>query len=277
MIFIFAIVFLFGLIVGSFLNVCIARLPREQSIVTPRSHCPRCKAPILWYDNIPIISFLALRGRCRTCGLPISWRYPVVELLNGLLFLWAFVEFEFTGEAGLVMAMCSALIVITFIDLDHQIIPDVITLPGMVIGLIAAPFFMSAVGPPMAFGLGRLAPSAGTYLTGFVNSFVGLVLGAAPLFLIGWFWEKLRKVEAMGGGDVKFMGMVGSFLGWKGAFLTIMLGALTGSLAGVTLIALKKHQPDKVIPFGPYLALGTLLTLFCGSDIITWYFGMFRL
>jgi leader peptidase (prepilin peptidase)/N-methyltransferase len=109
-----------------------------------------------------------------------------------------------------------------------------------------------------------------------VNSLVGLVLGAAPLFIIGWFWEKLRKVEAMGGGDVKYMGMVGSFLGWKGAFLTIMLGAMTGSIVGMTLIALKQHQADKVIPFGPYLALGTLLTLFYGDDIIGWYFGLIR-
>jgi leader peptidase (prepilin peptidase)/N-methyltransferase len=270
---IFGVVLLFGLIVGSFLNVCIARLPREQSIVSPPSHCPRCQTPIRWYDNVPLVSFLALRGKCRKCGMPISWRYPLVELLNGLLYLWAFAEFGLAGEAAMAMALCSALLVITFIDLDHQIIPDVITLPGMVIGLLAAPLFMSALEPPMAFGLGRLLPSAGAYLTGFVNSLVGLVLGAAPLFVIGWLWEKFRKIEAMGGGDVKYMGMVGSFLGWKGAFLTIMLGALTGSLVGVTLIALKKHQADKVIPFGPYLAFGTLCTLFYGADIINWYFG----
>jgi len=273
---IFVVVFLFGLVVGSFLNVCIVRLPREQSIVSPRSQCPRCRTLIRWYDNIPLVSFLALRGKCRSCGLPISWRYPLVELLNGLLYLWACAAFGLTGEAGMVMALCSALLVITFIDLDHQIIPDVITLPGMVIGLLAAPLFMSALEPPLAFGLGRLVPSAGTYLTGFVNSLVGLVLGAAPLFIIGWLWERLRKVEAMGGGDVKYMGMVGSFLGWKGAFLTIMLGALTGSIVGLTLIALKQHQMDKVIPFGPYLAFGTLLTLFYGADIIDWYFGFFR-
>ncbi|NTW59809.1 MAG: prepilin peptidase [Nitrospirae bacterium] len=273
---IFVVVFLFGLIVGSFLNVCIVRLPREQSIVSPRSQCPRCRTLIRWYDNIPLASFISLRGKCRSCGLPISWRYPLVELLNGLLYLWAYDAFGLSGESGMVMALCSALLVITFIDLDHQIIPDVITLPGMVIGLLAAPLFMSTLEPPMALGLGRLIPSAGTYLTGFVNSLVGLVLGAAPLFIIGWFWEKLRKVEAMGGGDVKYMGMVGSFLGWKGAFLTIMLGAMTGSIVGMTLIALKQHQADKVIPFGPYLALGTLLTMFYGDDIIGWYFGLIR-
>ena len=129
----------------------------------------------------------------------------------------------------------------------------------------------------MAFGLARYLPTAGVYLTGLVNSFVGLLLGAAPLFLIGWLWEKVRKIEAMGGGDVKYMAMVGSFLGWKASFLTIMIGALAGSVAGVALIALKKHQADKVIPFGPYLALGTLLTLFFGEDILSWYFGMMHL
>lgn len=273
---IFVIVLVFGLLIGSFLNVCIARLPLERSVVTPRSHCPRCKKQIDWYDNIPLVSFLALRAKCRHCGLPISWRYPLVELLNGLLYLWSFAVFGLTGEAGMAMALCSALIVITFIDLDHQIIPDVITLPGMVIGLLAAPLFMSALEPPMALGLGRLVPGAGPYLTGLVNSLVGLILGGAPLFIIGWLWEKLRKVEAMGGGDVKLMGMVGSLLGWKGAFLTIMLGAVTGSVVGVTLIVLKKHEADKVIPFGPYLAAGTLLTLFYGTAIIEWYFGFLR-
>ena len=270
---IFLIVLVLGLLVGSFLNVCIARLPQELSIVAPRSYCPRCKAPIAWYDNIPLVSFLALRGACRNCGLPISWRYPLVELLNGLLYLQAFYRFGFSGESAVAMALCSAFVVITFIDLDHQIIPDVITIPGMLIGLFVAPLFMTALDPPMAFGMGRLVPSTGPYLTGLVNSLVGLVLGGAPLFLIGWLWEKIRKVEAMGGGDVKFMGMVGSFLGWKGAYLTIMLGALSGSIVGVALIALKKHQADKVIPFGPYLALGALLSLFYGPDIIDWYFG----
>jgi len=274
---IFGIVLLFGLIVGSFLNVCIARIPLESSIISPPSHCPRCNTPIRWYDNIPLASFAILRGRCRTCGQRISWRYPLVELLNGLLFLCAFFEFGFTGEAILVMALCSTLVVITFIDLDHQIIPDVITYPGMVIGLGVAPFFMSSLAGPLSFGLGTVLPPMGQYGTAFLNAFIGLVLGGAPLYLIGLLWEKLRKVEAMGGGDVKYMSMVGSFLGWKGAFLTIMLGAVSGSIVGITLILLKKHQADKVIPFGPFLAFGTLLTLFRGPEIIAWYLSFIRL
>ncbi len=274
---IFGIVLLFGLIVGSFLNVCIARIPLETSIISPPSHCPRCKTPIRWYDNIPLVSFAVLRGRCRTCGQRISWRYPLVEQLNGLLYIWAISEFGFTGEAVLVMALCSSLVVISFIDYDHQIIPDVITFPGMVTGLAVAPFFMTTLAGPLSFGLGNVLPPLGQNGTSFLNAFIGLVLGGAPLYVIGLLWEKLRKVEAMGGGDVKYMAMVGSFLGWKGAFLTIMLGAMAGSLVGVALILLKKHQADKVIPFGPFLAFGTLLTLFRGPEIIAWYLGFIRL
>jgi leader peptidase (prepilin peptidase)/N-methyltransferase len=273
---IFGIVLLFGLIVGSFLNVCIARIPLEISIIHPPSHCPRCKTPIRWYDNIPLLSYAVLRGKCRTCGQRISWRYPLVELLNGLLYLWAIIEFDFTGEAFLVMVLCSSLVVITFIDLDHQIIPDVITFPGMVIGLVVAPFFMTPLAVPLPFGLGSLLPPLGQYGTSFLNAFIGLLLGGAPLYLIGLLWEKLRKVEAMGGGDVKFMAMAGSFLGWKGAFLTIMIGALAGSTVGVALILLKRHRADKVIPFGPFLAFGTILTMFRGSEIIAWYLDFLR-
>jgi leader peptidase (prepilin peptidase) / N-methyltransferase len=266
----------FGLVVGSFLNVCIVRLPRGRSIATPPSHCPRCRAGIRFYDNIPLVSFLLLRGRCRACGEPISWRYPLVELMNGLLYVWIVGVFSLTGEAVLLMAFCSSLIVITFIDYDHQIIPDVISIPGMVAGLTLAPFFMSPLAGPLPFHLGELLPFSGPYLSAFLNSLIGLALGGGPLLAIGWLWEKLRHVEAMGGGDVKLMGMVGSFLGWKGALLTIMLGALAGSVVGAALIALKRHKMDKVIPFGPFLAAGAVVTVFYGPRIISWYLGFMR-
>jgi leader peptidase (prepilin peptidase)/N-methyltransferase len=188
--------------------------------------------------------------------------------------MWTVFAFGVTGETLLIMALCSALLVITFIDLDHQIIPDVITLPGMVIGLVAAPFLMTALAMPLPFKLGHAVPHAGPYLTSFLNSCIGLLLGGGPLWFLGWIWERLRKVEAMGGGDVKLMGMVGSFLGWQGAIMTIILGALAGSILGMTLIALKKHQADKHIPFGPFLALGALISIFYGPDISEWYFGM---
>ena len=268
---------LIGLVIGSFLNVCIVRLPRGRSIVNPPSHCPRCREPIRFYDNIPVISFLLLRGRCRKCGLPISWRYPLVELMNGLLYVWVAREFPVGGEAFLLMAFCSALIVITFIDLDHMIIPDVIPLPGMLVGLTLAPFFMPALGDTLPFHIDRVLPYTGPYLTAFLNSCIGLVLGGLPLYAIGWVWEKLRHVEAMGGGDVKLMGMVGSFLGWKGALLTIMLGALSGSVVGILLIAFKRQKGEKLIPFGPFLAVGALASAFYGPDIISWYLGLIRL
>jgi leader peptidase (prepilin peptidase)/N-methyltransferase len=271
---IWMVVLVFGLVVGSFLNVCIVRIPRGRSIATPPSHCPRCHTPIKFYDNIPVISFLLLRGKCRGCGEPISWRYPLVELMNGLFYVWIVSEFGVHGEALLLMALCSSLIVITFIDFDHQIIPDVISLPGMLIGLALAPFFMTALADPLPFHLDRLLPHTGPYPTALLNSFIGLILGGGPLFAIGWIWEKLRHVEAMGGGDVKLMGMVGSFLGWKGALLTIMLGALTGSVVGVLLIVLKRHKMEKVIPFGPFLALGAIMTTFYGQDIMSWYLGL---
>ncbi len=268
---------LFGLVIGSFLNVCIVRLPRGRSIAKPPSHCPRCKEPIRFYDNIPIISFLLLRGKCRSCGEPISWRYPLVELMNGLFYVWILREFGPGGEAFLIMAFCSSLIVVTFIDFDHQIIPDLITLPGILVGLTLAPFFMYPLTDALPFNLGSLLPHAGGYLNAFINSFIGIIMGGAPLFLIGLLWEKLRHVEAMGGGDVKLMGMVGSFLGWKGALLTIMLGALSGSVVGILLIVLQHHKMEKVIPFGPFLAAGAVASAFYGADIISWYLGLIRL
>jgi leader peptidase (prepilin peptidase)/N-methyltransferase len=224
-----------------------------------------------------VISFFILRGRCRTCGEPISWRYPLVELTNALFYVWIVREFGLGGESALLMLFCSALIVITFIDLDHQIIPDVITLPGILIGVSIAPFFMSILNEPLPFNLGHYIPQAWPYLVSFLNSIIGMLCGALPLLIIGWLWEKLRHVEAMGGGDIKLMAVVGSFLGWKGALLTIMLGALAGSIIGVALIMLNRHKMSKVIPFGPFLALGAVTTAFYGPDIISWYLGLLQI
>jgi leader peptidase (prepilin peptidase)/N-methyltransferase len=271
------IVLIFGLLVGSFLNVCIVRLPRGGSIVSPPSHCPRCKQDIKFYDNVPLISFMLLRGKCRTCGLPISWRYPLVELMNGLFYLWIVSEFGMGGEAILLMAFCSSLIVITFIDLDFMIIPDVIVLPGILLGVTIGPFFLSALNEPLPFYFGRFMPNTWPYVISFIGSVFGMLCGSLPLLAIGWGWEKLRHEEGMGGGDVKLMGMVGAFLGWKGAFLTIFLGAIVGSVVGIALMLLKLHKRGQLIPFGPFLALGALVTAFYGPDIIVWYLGMMRI
>jgi leader peptidase (prepilin peptidase)/N-methyltransferase len=274
---IYVLTVVFGLLIGSFLNVCIVRIPRDRSIVTPPSHCPRCRTRIRFYDNIPLVSFLLLRGKCRTCGEPISWRYPFVELLNALLYVWLVWEFWLGGETLLLMALCSSLIVITFIDFDFMIIPDVITLPGILVGVTIGPFFLSALNEPLPFHLGYLLPHAWPFLVRFLNSVLGMLCGGLPLFLIGWGWKKLRHEEGMGGGDVKLMGMVGAFLGWKGAFLTIFLGSIIGSLVGITLMMLKLHKKGQLIPFGPFLALGAVATAFYGPDIIGWYLGLMRI
>jgi leader peptidase (prepilin peptidase)/N-methyltransferase len=197
--------------------------------------------------------------------------------LTAVFAVWIAAEYGLNGEAFFLMAFCSALIVITFIDFDHQIIPDTITLPGILIGVSIAPFFMSSLAEPLPFNLDHLIPPSWPYLISFLNSVIGMLVGALPLLIIGVIWEKLRNVEAMGGGDVKLMGMVGSFLGWKGALLTIMLGALIGSFTGLALILLKRHTMDKVIPFGPFLALASVAAAFYGPDIISWYLGLIRL
>ncbi len=245
---------LFGLIIGSFLNVCIYRIPRELSIVSPASSCPNCKTPIRPWDNIPVISYLILAGKCRKCGEKISLRYPSVELLNGLMYLAVLYRFGLGWHLPLLYALVSSLIVITFIDLDFQIIPDAITLPGMIIGLAVSHFIMPD-------------PFATYSLLGFVNSVIGLLAGGVTFYLIA-----ILSRGGMGGGDVKMMAMVGSFMGWKGVFLTTLVGSLTGSLIGIVLIVFKGKGRKTKIPFGPFLALGSLVALFFGRMIVDWYF-----
>jgi len=243
----------FGLIIGSFLNVCIFRIPREKSIVNPPSSCPGCDTPIKPWDNIPVISYLFLAGKCRKCGQKISLRYPAVELLNALLYIAATLQFGMGWHLPLILAFISAMIVITFIDLDFQIIPDVITVPGMIVGLAASHFLFPD-------------PFAKDSLLGFVNSIIGLLSGGISFYLIAYLSR-----GGMGGGDVKMMAMVGTFMGWKGVLLTTLIGSLTGSLVGVGLMIFKGAGRKTKIPFGPFLSLGSLATLFFGQIILEWY------
>ena len=239
-----------GALIGSFLNVCICRLPREESIVTPGSHCPQCKNPIRFYDNIPVLSYLLLRGKCRHCGKPISIQYPVVE---GVTALSSWVLFTMYGPSLSYLfffAFVAALIVITVIDLQHQIIPDVISIPGMGVGLLG-----SLLLPHLSF----------------LNSLGGLLLGGGSLFLVATIYQWLFKREGMGGGDVKLLGMIGAFLGWKAVILTILLSSLIGSLIGILVMVLKGKDFKYAIPFGPFLSIGAVLTLFYGEAIIRWY------
>lgn len=248
------IVFVFGAVIGSFLNVCIYRLQREESIVWPGSRCPKCGKTIAWYDNLPIVSFLFLLGRCRACRAPISWRYPLVEALNGAGYLLLLRQFGLMWPTLIYALFFSALVVITFIDLDIQIIPDVISLPGIVIGL-AVSYWLPQ---------------------GFVSSLIGLLVGGGFFWLVAEVGTRVLKQEAMGGGDIKLIAMVGAFLGWHNVLLTIFLASLAGAAVGLLFMVLKGWGRRTPIPFGPFLALGAVLALFFGTTIVEWYVGLGR-
>jgi leader peptidase (prepilin peptidase)/N-methyltransferase len=242
---------LFGLVIGSFLNVVIARLPEGRSVWRPRSACPGCGALIAWQDNIPVLSFLALRGRCRGCHMAIPWRYPIVEVATGAGFTLVYVHFGPTLDFGVAAALLAALIAITAIDLRHQIIPDAITLPGIPAGVVAS-----------------LATGRVTWL----ESLLGIVVGGGIFFVI-----IVASRGGMGGGDMKLGAMLGAFLGWKLGLLAVLLGVLTGGGVAVCLLLLGRKGRKDAIPFGPFLALGGAIALLWGDKILGWYLGRFPL
>lgn len=246
----FAVVAAFGAVIGSFLNVCIHRLPRVESIVWPGSHCPACAASIAWYDNIPVISYLWLFGRCRNCHVPISIRYPVVEVMNAAGYAIILATFGLTWTAAFYGILFSALLVVAGTDLTHKIIPNVVTVPGIALGLLGAATVLP-VGP--------------------VNALLGVLVGGGILWALAWASPYLFGREGMGGGDIKLMAMIGAFLGWKPALLTIMIGSLTGSVIGIGLIALRFMKRDEYIPFGPFLVFGALVSLFFAQPLLDWY------
>lgn len=240
---------------GSFLNVCIYRLPRSISLIRPRSMCPGCKAKIAFYDNVPVASYLWLRGRCRHCGTAISLRYPLIELVSGLFAVAVFIRYGLSWEGIFLYALVAALLVITFIDIDHKIIPDVITYPGIVVG-----FLTSLV-------LGRIT---------YKESLFGIILGGGVLLLIALGYYLLTKREGMGGGDIKLLAMIGAFLGWKGVIFTVFVGSAIGTVVGIALALRTEGGRKLAIPFGPFLSLGALLFLFFGPQIIGWYVQILR-
>ncbi len=237
------VAFILGAILGSFLNVCIYRLPREESIVRPRSRCPNCGTLIRWYDNIPILSFFLLRGRCRVCGQKISYRYPLVEFLTALISLALWKRFGFSPVYLGFLAFSAALLVASFIDLDYQIIPDEISLPGILVGLAFALF---------------------NPLTSPLDSFLGALCGAGGLYLVAEFYYFVTKREGLGGGDLKLLAMIGAFLGLKNLLPVLFWASLSGSIIGITLTILYKVKEKRTfaLPFGPFLSLGALLQLF---------------
>lgn len=240
----------FGALIGSFLNVCIHRLPRGESIAWPGSHCPVCSTPIAWYDNIPIVSYVRLFGRCRSCRAPISMRYPVVEAANTAGYVIILAAFGMTWTTVLYGILFSALLVVAGTDLTHKIIPNLVTVPGIILGLLGA---------------------ATVLPTGFVNALLGVVVGGGILWALAWASPYLFGKEGMGGGDIKLLAMIGAFLGWKPALLTIMIGSLSGSVIGVLLILSGFMKREEYIPFGPFLVLGALLSMFFAQPLLDWY------
>ena len=239
-----------GALIGSFLNVCIHRLPRCESIVWPGSHCPSCGTSIAYYDNIPLLSYLWLMGHCRTCRSSISMRYPVVEAVNAAGYVMILATFGLTWTTVLYSALFSALLVVTGTDLTHRIIPNVVTVPGIVIGLLGA---------------------ATVLPVGLMNALLGVAIGGGILWALAWASPYLFGKEGMGGGDIKLLAMIGAFLGWKPALLTIMVGSLSGSLIGLSLIGLGLMKRDEYIPFGPFLVFGALVSMFFAQPLFEWY------
>ena len=249
------IIFAFGMCIGSFMNVCIYRLPIKKSIVLPGSFCPGCETPIRFYDNIPIFSYIWLRGRCRHCDARISIRYLSVEIMGGAFAMLSYLKFGISLEGLIYYAMVVSLLIVTYIDLDYQIIPDVITLPGIPIG-----FLVSLALPAL----------------NYKESILGIVIGGGSLYLIAWSYHLLTKKEGMGGGDIKLLAMIGAVVGWKGVLFTIFVASVVGTVSGVLVMLRQKQDLKLAVPFGPFLSIGAISYIFFGSSLIPWYFSLLR-
>ena len=245
-------VFIIGSAIGSFINVCIYRLPRGESIVFPSSHCVHCNNKIHWFDNIPFLSYLALRGKCRFCARPISFRYFIVEFLTASLVLTFYVVFGFSAKFFAMSFLATALIISTFIDFEHQLIPDAVTIPGIAIGLLASFFFPSIIG--------EVKPAAG-----ILNSIAGVLAGGGSIYITGVLGKLAFRKEAMGGGDVKLMAMIGAFVGWKLALFTFFLAPFFGAIIGIII---KIKEKKDIIPYGPYLSLAAIIIVLWGRRIL---------
>jgi len=242
-----------GLAVGSFLNVCIHRLPREQSLNSPPSRCPHCEYRLRWFDNIPVVSYAILGGRCRKCRARISIRYPIVELVTMGLFVVHGAVFGWTALLIPRLVFACAMVVLFAIDFEHHLLPNAITLPGLAIGLIA-----STVLPP-----------------GIIDALIGVLVGGGVLWLIGEAYFRYSGQEGMGGGDVKMLAMIGAFLGWKLVLVTLVLSSITGSMIGLVVIAIRKGGMKYALPYGTFLALGALVASLAGEAIVSWYVGLY--
>jgi leader peptidase (prepilin peptidase)/N-methyltransferase len=242
-----------GLVVGSFLNVCIHRLPRRQSLVSPRSHCPSCNRPLEWFENVPVASWIALGGRCRTCRAPIPLVYPLVEGATALLFAGGVAVYGLTPLLAVRLAFGAALIVLFVIDLQHRILPNAITLPGIVAGFMASWFL-----PP-----------------GWQSSAIGMAAGGGILLAIGEGYHRLRGREGLGMGDVKMLAMIGAFLGWPAMIVTLVIASVAGSLTGVGLLVSGRGGMQAELPFGAFLAIAAIVAAVAGDAMIAWYLSSY--
>lgn len=267
------IIFVFGLIIGSFLNVCILRIPNAESIVLPPSHCPSCGTPIKPYDNIPVVSWLVLAGRCRKCKGRISAMYPMVELATGLLFLACYLVFGLTAEALKWAIFAALLIVLTVTDLRERILPDKVNFAGLGLGLLLSLFTppVDGTAPWLAKHLFAYPPPDA--VLSFGDALIGAGVASGLLWLVAEGYFRARGREGMGLGDVKMMAMVGAFLGLQRALLTILLGSLLGSLIGIAVISIGRKGRDFELPFGTFLGAGAMLVVFFGSAALDWYRG----
>jgi leader peptidase (prepilin peptidase) / N-methyltransferase len=243
-----------GLVVGSFLNVCIYRLPLKQSIAWPASRCTSCERPLDWYENIPVAAWLALGGRCRTCHTSISAMYPIVELVTGALFVGGYLLYGATPLGFVRIAFGCAMIVLFVIDLQHRILPNVITVTGVPIGLALSLFL-----PP-----------------GWQESLIGLLLGGGVLYVIGEAYYRLRGIDGLGMGDVKMLAMIGAFLGWRLTLVTLVFASFTGALVGMAVIASGRGGMKAALPFGTFLAAGAVIAAVAGDQLFNWYVSLYR-
>ena len=246
------LVLLFGLAIGSFLNVCITRVPADESVVTPGSRCRSCRTPIRWFDNVPVLSYLALTGRCRQCQSPIGVRYPIVELTTALAFgLQAYVHLPDLGLVGARLIFTALLVVLFWTDFETRRLPNAFTIPGTVLGLVSSVFL-----PP-----------------GFTASLFGVALGGGVLFVLRWLWLRATGAEGMGLGDVKMLAMIGAFLGWQQVVVVLFLSSVTGAIAGIGLVIAGGRSMQASIPFGTFLAASALAASLVGDDLFAWYVG----
>ena len=244
-----------GAIVGSFLNVCVYRIPRSLSIVFPGSQCPNCKTHIAFYDNIPILSYLILKGKCRHCHAPISIKYPLVEAMNAVLYLGIFLKFGLSFTTLVYFIFVSILIVVSFIDFGFRIIPDGLSFSGIVLGFLSSLFILQIT---------------------WLQSLLGILIGGGLLLAVALTYEKITHKEGMGGGDVKLLAMIGAFTGWQGIPFVILVSSFVGAIVGIIFIILTKKDTKFAIPFGPFLSFAAILYIFLGPKLIRWYLSIGR-